>query len=115
MLDKLASIAARVEELNRLLADPAVAGDRRELQRLGRELAELRPLSEVYRDYRTLLRELEENREMARDEKDPRITSYNVCYTKLLRSPAPPVTDDSEGGYRSTGGSGDVCRPEQLS
>jgi len=75
MLDKLASIAERVEELNRLLADPAVVSDRRELQRLGRELAELRPLSEAYRDYRTLLRELEENREMARDEKDPELRS----------------------------------------
>lgn len=73
MQDKLASIAERVEELNRLLSDPSVAGDRRELQRLGRELAELRPLSDAYRAYRDILRELEENRELLRDEKDPEL------------------------------------------
>lgn len=73
MQDKLASIAERVEELNRLLSDPAVAGDGRELARLGRELAELRPLSDAYRSYRKILQELEENRELARDEKDPEL------------------------------------------
>jgi len=71
--DKLATIERRVEELGRLLADPAVAGDRRELQRLGRELAELRPLSDLSASYRNILRELEENRELLRDEKDPEL------------------------------------------
>ncbi|GAB4363907.1 MAG: peptide chain release factor 1 [Deltaproteobacteria bacterium] len=71
MRDKLASIVERVEELNRKLSDPAVAADRRERQRLGRELSELRPLAEIARDYRDLLRELEENRELAREERDP--------------------------------------------
>jgi len=71
--DKLATIERRVEELGRLLADPAVAGDRRELQRLGRELAELRPLSDLSTSYRNILRELEENRELLRDEKDPEL------------------------------------------
>ncbi len=73
MRDKLATIERRVEELGRLLADPAVAGDRRELQRLGRELAELRPLSDLSASYRNILRELEENRELLRDEKDPEL------------------------------------------
>jgi len=71
--DKLATIERRVEEIGRLLADPAVAGDRRELQRLGRELAELRPLSDLSASYRNILRELEENRELLRDEKDPEL------------------------------------------
>ncbi|HBO69236.1 MAG TPA: peptide chain release factor 1 [Deltaproteobacteria bacterium] len=71
MQDKLASIAARVEEINRILSDPAVSGDRRELQKLGRELAELRPLSDAYGEHRRIVRELEENRELAQSEKDP--------------------------------------------
>ena len=71
MQDKLASIAERVEELNRLLSDSAAAGDRRDLQKFGRELAELRPLSDAYQACRKIMQELEENRELARDEEDP--------------------------------------------
>ena len=44
MWDKLESLAARVPELERLLSDPSVTGNPREMQRIGRELAELRKL-----------------------------------------------------------------------
>ena len=70
MRDKLASVAERVEEISRLLSDPATSGDRRELQRLGRELSDLRPLADAYHEHRRIGRELEENRELAESERD---------------------------------------------
>jgi peptide chain release factor 1 len=48
-----------------------VAADPRELQKLGRELAELRPLAEAYDHLRRVERELSENRNLAQSESDP--------------------------------------------
>lgn len=71
MWDKLESIAERVGELTRLMSDASVAADRRELQRLGRELSELRPLAETFLRHRKVGRDIEENRDLAQSEKDP--------------------------------------------
>ena len=70
MWDKLEAITERVGEITRLLSDPAVAGNPRDLKTLGRELAELRPLAEAYEQHRRIVRELEENRALAQSEKD---------------------------------------------
>jgi peptide chain release factor 1 len=59
MWDKLKGVKGRVDEITRLLGDPAVTGNSRELQKLGRELAELKPLAEVYERYRKIRQELE--------------------------------------------------------
>jgi peptide chain release factor 1 len=69
--DKLESLAAKVPELERLLSDPSVTGNAREMQRVGRELAELRPLAEAHARYLKALRELDENRAMLDAETDP--------------------------------------------
>jgi peptide chain release factor 1 len=69
--DKLASIAEKVPELERLLADPSVTGNPREMQRLGRELADLRPVAEAHSRYRRIAREIEENRALLDAETEP--------------------------------------------
>ncbi len=71
MRDRLSAISLRVAELDRLLADPATAGNPRELQRIGRELAELRPAASAHARLQRIERELEENREILQAEKDP--------------------------------------------
>ncbi len=71
MWDKLEGVQDRVEEITRRMGDPGVTGSPRELQKLGRELAELRPLAEGYARYRRIVRELEENRALAQSENDP--------------------------------------------
>jgi len=71
MWDKLEALVARVSEVERLLADPAVTANPREMQRLGKELAELRPLADVHARYRRSEREVEENREIQDTESDP--------------------------------------------
>jgi peptide chain release factor 1 len=73
--DKLEALVAKVPELERVLADPAVTGNPREMQRVGKELAELRPLAEVHARYRRSERELEENREIQETESDPEMKS----------------------------------------
>src|SRR4030067_533891 len=71
MWDKLEAVSRRVEEITRLLGDPGMMGNSRELQKLGRGLAELRPLAEAYVRDRRIGQELEENRTLAQSEKDP--------------------------------------------
>jgi peptide chain release factor 1 len=73
--DKLESLCGKVADLERLLTDPSVVGNSREMQRIGRELSELRPLAEAYARYRRIEQELDENRDLQENEKDPDIRS----------------------------------------
>jgi len=89
MWDRLAGIEGRVEEITRLMGDPAVTGNSRELQKLGRELAEKRPLAEGYARYRRISRELEENVALAQSEKDPEMRA-------LAREEVARLTEERE-------------------
>jgi peptide chain release factor 1 len=71
MWDRLEGVPARIAELERLSQDPSVLGNHREMQRVGRELQELRPLADAYERYRKAGTEIEENRLRAGEEQDP--------------------------------------------
>jgi peptide chain release factor 1 len=62
MLDRLAEIEQRYEELSRLVVDPAVIADRREYARLSRERAALEPIMVGYRARQELAAEIAEHR-----------------------------------------------------
>jgi peptide chain release factor 1 len=80
MLDRLAHIDERFEELNRLMADPEVSQDHEKVRMYAQEQAEIAPLVTLYRQYRAVQEEIastrsllddgedEELREMAQDE-----------------------------------------------
>ncbi|MCL1925889.1 MAG: peptide chain release factor 1 [Syntrophorhabdaceae bacterium] len=89
MLDKLEDLVAKIPELERLLLDPSVTGNQREMQRVGRELAELRPIADAYGRYLKTKRELEENREMLEAEADPELKA--MAREEVLR-----LTEDKE-------------------
>ncbi|HSL91532.1 MAG TPA: peptide chain release factor 1, partial [Candidatus Limnocylindrales bacterium] len=75
MWDKLEALYGRVLDLQRLITDPSVVGNPREMQRVGRELSELRPLAQAYARHRKIAQELEENRQLLEAEKDPEMRS----------------------------------------
>ncbi len=60
MLDKLAGIAARYEELERLMGDPAVARDYERVADYAQERSELQPLAEGFYRFRTLTEQIDE-------------------------------------------------------
>jgi peptide chain release factor 1 len=79
MLERLAEIEARYEELTKLLADPEVLADHRRIEEIGRERAQLESIVELFRTYRETESALadarallqdddEEMRELGRDE-----------------------------------------------
>ncbi len=65
MLDKLAGIEARFEELNRMMAEGA--GDFSKIADLARERAESEPIVNAYREYQGVLRDLVGARELLSD------------------------------------------------
>ena len=67
MLERLKEVAARFEELERLLVDPGAIGDRREYAKLARERSQLDEIVGVYREWQEVERDLEEHRELVRD------------------------------------------------
>lgn len=60
MLDKLAGIVARYEELERLLADPQIAADYERAAEYAQERSILQPLAEGYYEYRAVLEQIDE-------------------------------------------------------
>ncbi|MFQ6016436.1 MAG: PCRF domain-containing protein, partial [Anaerolineae bacterium] len=70
MLDKLALIEARYEELNRLMADPEVATDHLRLKEYAQEQAKLEELVRHYRQYKATVKELEATQAMLSDDGD---------------------------------------------
>jgi len=74
MLEKLAKIADRFEEITALLAQPEVISDSKRLQNLSKEQSKIQPLVSIFQDLSTKQQELEENQELAKDNKeDPEI------------------------------------------
>jgi peptide chain release factor 1 len=60
MLEKLAGIEARYEELERLMATPEVASDYHKAAEYAQERSHLEPIVEAYREYKSVLAQTEE-------------------------------------------------------
>ncbi len=71
LLEKLAGIEARYEELNNLMSDPAVIADYTRLREVGQERMALQPIVEAYRDYREALRQRAGATALVASETDP--------------------------------------------
>ncbi|MBV9257035.1 MAG: PCRF domain-containing protein, partial [Ktedonobacteraceae bacterium] len=70
LIDKLASLAQRYEELNTLMAQPEVLNDIAQLQKYGREHAELEDVVQKYHELVDTDKQLAEAREMYEMEED---------------------------------------------
>src|SRR5262245_53093479 len=68
MFDRLAEVERRYEELERLVADPGVIANRREFARLAKERSQLEETVACYRERRRMAAEVEQHRELLRDE-----------------------------------------------
>jgi peptide chain release factor 1 len=64
MLDKLAEVEKRYEELERLMSDPGLANLQREYSKLAKERSELEEIVVSYREWRKVEQEIQENRQL---------------------------------------------------
>ena len=70
MFDKLQAIEERYDKLMALISDPAVQADQQEYRKHTRTLAEIQPLVEQFREYKAVVDELAETRELAAGDDD---------------------------------------------
>jgi peptide chain release factor 1 len=85
MLDKLAGIEARFEELERLVSDPAVIADYTRLVEYSKERSGLIDIVEHYRRYKDQQHKLEDARELLREETDPELREMAEEEIEMLR------------------------------
>lgn len=71
MLEKIAKIARRYEELEKRMADPEVLADHVKLAELAQERSDIQPIVESYRRHGDLAQELEDTRELLEMAEDP--------------------------------------------
>jgi peptide chain release factor 1 len=64
MLDKLAEVEKRYEELERLMSDPQLLNHQREYSKLAKERAELEEIVTRFREWRKVEQEIQENRQL---------------------------------------------------
>jgi peptide chain release factor 1 len=67
LLDKLAGVEARYQELDQMLADPVVLANRQQMQKLSKEHSDLREIVDTFRRFRDLSARVAEARELQKD------------------------------------------------
>lgn len=73
MFDKLKSVEKRYNDLNQFLSDPKIISIQSEFQKYAREQSDLSPIVLRYRDWQKITRQLEENKKILNEEKDPEL------------------------------------------
>ena len=81
MFDKIAELERRFEELESLLSDPEVLGNQPEFRRLSKEHAGLSSLVAAFREYKKILIDMEDNRELL---KEPDLEMREMAQAELL-------------------------------
>jgi peptide chain release factor 1 len=76
VIDRLEAVVQRHREVQEQMASPDIVTDPRRLAPLGRELRGLQELVQAYGAYREAQRQVEEAREMLRQERDPEMQGF---------------------------------------
>ncbi len=76
MIDRLEAIVRRHDELQEQMASPEVVAEPQRLAALGRELRELGEMVDAYSRYREASRQVEDARELLRQERNPEMQEY---------------------------------------
>ncbi len=83
MIDRLAELEARYEEIGRQMASPELSSDHAAIADLGRELARLEPIVAALREWRGVREELDRTRAMADDPDEEMRTMAREEITRL--------------------------------
>ncbi len=92
MFDRLAALARRYDELERLLSDPSVMGDYEKMAEYGKERRSIEAIVEAYQRYEVEATELEGAREML--EADPELRDMAQEEVERLQASIEQITAD---------------------
>ena len=93
MLNKLEEVETRFNDLETQLSDPAVYDDRNKYQAITKERSKIEGIVELYKRYKTVIKNLEENRQLA-DESDDEISELAKEEIPLLKSEMEEIEAD---------------------
>jgi len=93
MLDKLAEVERRYEELERMMGDPSITADTDKLVEYSKEHAALSEMVALYRDYKTQLDQLEQATQILYDENDPELREMAKMEIDSLSKIVPALED----------------------
>lgn len=93
MMNKLAGIEARYNELERLMGDPEVAQDYELVAKYAKERSDLQEIVEKFREYRGKKEALDETQEMLRAEKDAEMRELAEAEIAELKAALPQMEE----------------------
>jgi peptide chain release factor 1 len=93
-IDRMTGLERRHEEVAALLGDPSIISRRSEFTKLSREHADLEPLLAAWRDYRKLLADLDQARQVLEAESDPEMRELARDEVKALEARKGPAEQD---------------------
>jgi peptide chain release factor 1 len=94
VLEKLAGIEERYNQLNELMADPEVATDNTKLQSFVKEQNQIARVVEKYREYAQVLRGIKEAEEVLRESNDAEFRELAQMELEELRARIEPMDDE---------------------
>ncbi|MBU0493154.1 MAG: peptide chain release factor 1 [Chloroflexi bacterium] len=94
MLEKLAEIERRYEELSQLMADPEIVMDHHRVTELAQEQAEIAQVVQAYRRYRAAEQELAGARELLEVEEDPEMVELIRDEVSQLQAHLDTLSDE---------------------
>jgi len=94
LMNKLASLAQRYEELNRLMSQPEILEDISQLQRYGREHAELEEVAQKYNELQANDQQIAEAREMYEESDEPEMRDLAFEEMERLKAHKEQLLDE---------------------
>jgi peptide chain release factor 1 len=94
LMNKLASLAQRYEELNRLMSQPEILEDISQLQRYGREHAELEEVAQKYNELQANDQQIAEAQEMYEESDEPEMRDLAFEEMERLKAHKEQLLDE---------------------
>ena len=92
--EKFAAYQKRYEDLHKLMEDPAVSTNPTRLREVTREVSEIEPMVEKYREFVATSQALERTQELARDEADEEMRALARAEVEELRAREEKLQDE---------------------
>ena len=93
ILNKLEGVAARFEEVGKLITQPDIISDMKRYVRLNKEYSQLEPVVEAYKNYKNLLSNIESAREIIAEESDSEMREMAKEELETLNAQRVPLED----------------------
>ena len=94
ILSKLEGVASRFEEVGRLITQPDVIADMKRYVKLNKEYSQLEPVVEAYNNYKNLLSNIQDAKEILSVETDPEMKEMAKEELATLNNQLEPMEED---------------------